>query len=152
MTYPVSNRSQVRHFEIAALFAAAVAKKAEAVDLVSFATHSELIRFRKTQSVLRTIEKVKSRIGKVGHATYLGDAVHRWFDGHDRVVVFSDLQTHDQLPKLSGTVAYVFNTGGYQATPFNVGNKGHYEIGGFNDSAFRMMALLENLQDADWPF
>ena len=45
MTSPVSGRSKVRHFEIAALFAAAVAKRAQDVELVSFATRSELVRF-----------------------------------------------------------------------------------------------------------
>ncbi len=111
-----------------------------------------MIRFRPTQSVLRTIEKVESRIGRVGHATYLGRAVDKWFDGHDRVVVFSDMQTHDQLPALRGVQVYVFNTGGYRATPFAVGAKGHYELGGFSDATFRLMALLEGQQDADWPF
>jgi hypothetical protein len=152
MTSPVSARSKVRHFEIAALCAAAVAKQADEVELVSFATGSERLAFRSSQSILRTIEKVESRIGKVGHGTNLGRAVKRHFDGHDRVVVFSDMQTHDQMPSLNGVRAYVFNTGGYRATPFAVGRKGHYEIGGFSDAAFRLMAILEDLRDADWPF
>ncbi len=152
MTMPVSGRSKVRHFEVAAMFAAALAAQADEVDLVSFAEGSEKIRFRKHQSVLRTIEKVESRIGKVGHATFLGAAVDRRFQGHDRVVVFSDMQTHDQLPPLDGVSVFVFNTGGYQTTPFAVGDKGHYEIGGFTDATFRLMKHLENLREADWPF
>ena len=152
MTRPIADRSTVRHFEVAALFAAAVASKAENLDLVSFATRSETIGFRQTQSVLRTVETVESRIGKVGHGTNLGKAVRRWFDGHDRVVVFSDMQTADQLPDLTGVTTYVFNTGGYRATPLAVGKKGHYELGGFSDATFRLMALLEKFQDADWPF
>ncbi len=152
MTGSVARRSAIRHFEIAALFAAAVAKRAEDLELVSFAEGSEMIRFRPTQSVLRTIEHVEKRIGRVGHATRLGAAVDRWYDGHDRVVVFSDMQTHDQLPELTGTITYVFNTGGYRTTPFAVGDKGHYELGGFSDATFRLMALLEQTTDADWPF
>jgi hypothetical protein len=152
MTAPVSSHSKIAHFEIAALFAAAVAKQAEDLDLVSFASHSEAIRFRKGQSVLRTIDKVESRIGMVGHGTNLGRAVSKHYDGHDRVVVFSDMQTHDQLPAMHGVTTYVFNTGGYKATPFAVGKQGHYELGGFSDATFRLMAVLEDLQDADWPF
>ncbi len=152
MTAPVSGRSKVRHFEIAALFAAALAKQADDVELISFATKSEFVPFRPTQSVLRTIEKVESRIGKVGHGTNLGRAVKRSFDGHDRVVVFSDMQTHDQMPSLKGVQVYVFNTSGYRATPFAVGRKGHYEIGGFSDATFRLMKHLDDLRDADWPF
>jgi hypothetical protein len=56
------------------------------------------------------------------------------------------------LPELRGVSVFVFNTGGYRATPFRVGQKGHYEIGGFTDATFRLMAHLENLQDAHWPF
>ena len=152
MMSPVSGRSNVRHFEIAALFAAAVAKRAQDVEMVSFATQSEPVRFRSSHSILRTMEKVESRIGKVGHGTNLGRAVTGWFDGHDRVIVFSDMQTHDQMPQMKGVQVYVFNTSGYRATPFAVGRKGHYEIGGLNDATFRLMGILENLRDADWPF
>lgn len=152
MQMPVSGRSKVRHFEIAALFAAALAAQSDEVDLISFATDSEMIRFRKRQSVLRTIERVEARIGAVGHGTRLGLAVHRWYNGHDRVVVFSDMQTADQMPALTGTPVYVFNTGGYRVTPFAVGQRGHYEIGGFSDAAFRLMATLEDFRDAGWPF
>lgn len=152
MTMPVSRGSKVRHFEIAALFAASVAKAAENVELVSFASGWERIGFRSSASILRTIEKVETRIGNVGHGTRLGRALKATFRGHDRVVVFSDMQTHDQVPALPGATVYVFNTGGYRATPLAVGRKGHYEIGGFNDATFRLMAHLEQLQDADWPF
>jgi len=68
------------------------------------------------------------------------------------VVVFSDMQTHDQLPELKGTNVFVFNTGGYRATPFAAGRRGHFEIGDFSDATFRMMALLEQHKNADWPF
>ena len=160
MTSPVSRRSKVRHFEIAALFAGAVAKRAHGrdagsgnVDLVSFASGWERLAFRPKQSVLRTIEKVEGRIGKVGHATFLGAAIAETFDGHDRVVVFSDMQTHDQLPQLPDTtVVYVFNTGGYAPTPLRVGERGRYELGGFSDATFRLMAILEGMHDAGWPF
>ena len=152
MTSPVSRRASIAHFEIAALFAAATARKAEKLDLISFASGSERLKFRASQSVLRTIETVESRIGRVGHGTNLGRAIRKHFDGHDRVVVFSDMQTHDQLSELAGTTVYVFNTGGYNNTPFRVGDKGHYELGGFTDATFRLMAILEDLQDADWPF
>ena len=153
MTGPVSRQSKIRHFEIAALFAAAVAKRAEAVDLVSFASDWERLKFRPKQSVLRTIEMVENRIGRVGHGTELGKALRTSFDGHDRVVVFSDMQTHDQVPELPPTTTvYVFNTGGYGATPLRVGARGRYELGGFSDATFRLMAVLEQVQNADWPF
>jgi hypothetical protein len=147
----VAGRSKVRHFEIAALFAAAVAARAESVDLVAFATGWERIPFGPTQSVLRTVERIEGRLGSVGHGTLLGAALAAAFRGHDRVVVFSDLQTADLVPALP-VPTFVFNTGGYRPVPMRVGAKGAYEVGGFSDGSFRMMALLEGLRDADWPF
>ena len=153
MTNAVSRRSTVRQFEIAALFAAAVAKRSAAVDLVSFASQWERLKFRPKQSVLRTVERVAQRIGAVGHGTLLGRALAATYDGHDRVVVFSDMQTHDQLPQLpASTTVYVFNTGGYSPTPLRVGARGGYELGGFSDATFRLMRILEDVEDAGWPF
>ena len=60
-------------------------------------------------------------------------------------MVFSDMQTHDQLPQLSGVSVFVFNTGGYRTTPLAVGRQGHYELGGFTDATFRLVPMLENL-------
>ena len=107
---------------------------------------------RPTQSVLRTVERVERHIGRDGHGTNLGRAIATHFRDHDRVVVFSDMQTHDQVPDLTGTKVFVFNTGGYRATPLQVGRKGHYELGGFTDATFRLMAILDQHRDADWPF
>jgi hypothetical protein len=148
----VSRRSTVRHFEIAALFAAAIAKRATNVELVSFADRHERLPMRPSSSVLRTIQTVEEHIGRVGHGTYLGAALQATFAGHDRVVVFSDMQTHDQLPELPGATVYVFNTGGYARTPLAVGERGHYELGGFGDATFRLMRMLEDVTDAGWPF
>ncbi|MGI9667561.1 MAG: TROVE domain-containing protein [Acidimicrobiia bacterium] len=152
MMMPVSRRSSIQHFEIAAVFAASAAKTADSVDLISFASASEKIRFRKNESVLRTVQRVGDRIGKVGHGTLLGEAIRRNYNGHDRVIVFSDMQTADQVPSLGDAKVYVFNTGGYRATPVKVGSHGRYELGGFSDATFRLMKVLENYQDADWPF
>lgn len=152
MTYPVSRRSSIAHFEIAAVFAASVAKKADSVDLVSFASGSETIRFRSNESVLRTVQRVHNRIGFVGHGTMLGQAIRRHYRGHDRVVVFSDMQTADQLPALRGATVFVFNTGGYAKTPLEVGAHGRYELGGFTDATFRLMKVLDERQDDTWPF
>lgn len=148
----VSRRSSIAHFEVAAVFAASVAKKAENVDLVSFADYSESIPFRANESVLRTVQRVHDRIGFVGHGTRLGHAIRHRYNGHDRVIVFSDLQTADQLPSLRGVHVFAFNTSGYAKTPLEVGSDGHYEVGGFSDATFRLMKILENHRDANWPF
>ena len=152
MTSPVSHRSSIAHFEIAAVFAASVAKKADRVDLVSFASGSEKIRFRTNESVLRTVQRVHDRIGFVGHGTMLGKAIRRHYNGHDRVIVFSDMQTADKVPALRDATVFVFNTGGYAKTPLEVGARGRYELGGFTDATFRLMKVLDDHRDDAWPF
>jgi len=150
MTNPVSAKSNIKLFEIAAVFAAAVHKKSERTRLISFATSSEELDIRGL-SVLRTVEFVHSRNGKVGYGTNLGAALKQHYAGENRVVVFSDEQTADQVPKLNVPV-YVFNVGGYKATPFKVGNNGVFEIGGFTDKAFQMISTIESHKDGGWPF
>ena len=82
----------------------------------------------------------------------LGMAIRRHYIGHDRVIVFSDMQTADQVPALQGATVYVFNTGGYAKTPLEVGSHGRYELGGFTDATFRLMKVLDERQDDAWPF
>ena len=82
----------------------------------------------------------------------LGKAIRRHYNGHDRVIVFSDMQTADQVPSLRGARVYVFNTGGYAKTPLAVGSDGRYELGGFSDATFRLMKVLDEHRDDAWPF
>lgn len=149
MQQQVSNKSKVCHYQIAAVFAASLARKAEKVELVSFADRWEKIPVNR--SVLRMVETVYSRNGFVGHGTNLGQAIAETWSGHDRVVVFSDMQTADRIPNLPVPL-FVFNTGGYGRSPIKVGSDGRYEIGGFTDSTFALMKILEARRSAVWPF
>lgn len=160
MTQPVSARSTIAHYEIAALFAAAVARQCESVKLVSWADKSSVIPFNKGDSVLRTVEGVANKIGHDGHGTMLMQAL-RHYSGEDRVVIFSDMQVMDGIGwrrepvNLRSVVpthipVYVFNTGGYAPTPVKTGAGNIYELGGFTDSVFRMIPLVENR--GVWPW
>lgn len=152
MTQTVSSNSKIELHEIAAVFASALAKRCDGrARLISFADGSEELDVRPDLSVLRAVEKAVARNGMVGHGTYLGEAINKWYSGQDRVVIFSDLQTADRVPKLKVPV-YAFNVGGYRPTPFRVGANGVYEIGGFTDKAFSMIATLEDHKDGSWPF
>lgn len=156
MQSPVSNRSKVQRFEVAALFAAAQAKRAHNADVVIFASGHRPLPVKRSHSVLRYIEAVGSSIGSVGHATMLYEALVENFDGHDRVVVFTDEQAHDSVadPRVLRDVplVYTFNLGGYRTGAFDAGRKGRYTFGGFTDAAFTAMAILEGGRDAEWPF
>ena len=175
MQATVSDRSMICHYEVAAIFGAAIAAKAEEVTFVSWADRYTVLPFRKGQSILRTADTIHGHIGRDGHGTVLGQALAGTFRPgyHDRVVIFSDLQLMDGNGKigsrgtygfghvdtqtvvpidLANATVYLFNTGGYHSTPFQVGSKGIYGLGGFTDATFRMMAILEQFKDASWPF
>jgi hypothetical protein len=107
-------------------------------------------------SVLKGVSDVVGRVGSVGHATFGHTAVARWFDAsrHRRVVIFTDDQQHDsgyvrldQIPLI-----YTFNLGGYSPSALPAGERGRYTLGGFTDSTFAAMQVLEEGRDAQWPF
>lgn len=156
MQTPVGGRTKVMRYEVAALFAAAQAKRAKDVDVVIFGSWHRPLPVKRSTSVLRYIEQVGKAIGSVGHATYLYDALLSNFDGHDRVVVFTDEQAHDSVADPAALarvpLIYTFNVAGYRAGAFDTNQSGRYTFGGFTDAAFTALKVLESGKDADWPF
>jgi len=149
----VSGRSKRMRYELAALFAGALAQKSEHVDLVHFAdlsrNHNELLRL----PLLRLIEGVGSLIGEVGYGTAINESIRQHYAGHDRVFVFTDEQSRDTESGLPDVPIYMFNLGGYRTAFTPSGARNRYTFGGFNDSVFKMVPLLEGAaRDAAWPW
>src|SRR6201989_3713953 len=44
-------------------------------------------------SVLKSVEAFTRRIGEVGHGTRIAEAVRATYRGHDRAMIFTDMQT-----------------------------------------------------------
>lgn len=152
MQQGTSANSSIAHYEVAALFASALTAKNE-VDLVSFATTASPIRMEEDTSVLSVMQSVAAHNGHDGHGTDIGQGLRHYnADLHDRIVVFSDMQTRVPSFAKPDCPVYIFNTGGYRATPYAVGENNTYELGGFSDAAFKMIPLLERGQDAGWPW
>jgi hypothetical protein len=156
MQMTVSNRSQVARFELAALFAAAQAKRAQNADVVIFGTDHAPLPVAPNQSVLRYIEAVGASIGSVGHGTMIYRALLENYSGQDRVVIFTDCQAHDSSRDGRALahvpLIYTYDLGGYRPGAFESGRAGRYTFGGFTDAAFTAMKLIERGRDADWPF
>lgn len=152
MTSPVSQRSAIKACDIGALFAVAVAAHSK-VDFVIYATSHAAID-RLPTSVLRGTELVQRKIGSVGHGTETWPAALAHYNGQDRIVVFTDCQdhpsrAHEHLPDVP---IYVWDLNGYATTNVNLIEPGRYCFGGFSDSAFRLISLIEAGQDAGWPW
>lgn len=166
----LSDRSSVSHAEVGALFGVALAKAGNQVDLHGFAggnsygwnrSSSGAVQFRhdlaEGGSILRGVTSFTARLGEVGHGTEISKAYRQSYDGHDRVVLVSDMQSFGSydadLSTLvpAGVRVYGINTTGYTSTVVDSAKPNRFEVGGFSDQVFRMIALIE-AGDAGWPF
>ncbi|MFF4697587.1 TROVE domain-containing protein [Streptomyces chattanoogensis] len=158
----VSARSVIRHVDVGALFGAALAHRGCAVDLVGYASGHFRHPLTAGGSVLRDTEAFCARIGEVGHGTETVAALRAAYDGHDRVVIVSDMQTFADrrsgwnVPASEAVPATVpmfgVNTTGYAAASIDTGKPLRYEIGGFSDKLFTMIGLLSETGQARRPW
>ncbi|HET7110235.1 MAG TPA: TROVE domain-containing protein [Gemmatimonadales bacterium] len=168
MNDTVSDRSKARRFEVGALFAGALAKRAANPTVVIFGDQSKEFPIGKSESVLRYVDRVGASIGSVGHGTMIWRSVQEHFANHDRVVIFTDEQSMDDAGQPMRTyygrsdgidsstykaipAVHAFNLAGYRAGTVPPGS-GRYTYGGFTDATFVLMAALEAGSEAGWPF
>lgn len=143
----VSSRSVINRVDLAALQALSVAKRSDNVDVVLYGVESrELVGIDgnwRSKSVLNMVDAISKRIGIVGHATFGHSAIHKHFNAyrHDRVIMFTDDQQHDDS-SLSRHVPEIitFNLGGYAA--HTTWGPGRYTIAGFSDQVFATLAEI----------
>lgn len=164
MTGRVSAKSRVRHVDVGALFGTALAARGCAVDLVGFADGLFRHPLAEGGSVLRQSEEFCARVGEVGHGTETVAALRETYDGHDRVVIVSDMQAFAYPGRRPGRGMSVseavpaavplfgINTTGYGKASIDTGLPGRYEIGGFSDALFRMVGLLSRDRTTGWPW
>jgi hypothetical protein len=162
-TVPISARSKVNAMMGGALFGVAIAAKGQQADLFGFADGTRPFphKMGKGASVLRQAEQFVSRSGEDGHGTRIWGSVKKTFDGHDRVIIFTDGQTfaspwHDAESVESAVPAdvpvYAFNLGGYGPGPVPAGQRNRHELGGLSDQTFTQIGLLETGVSAGWPW
>jgi hypothetical protein len=150
----VSDRSKVMRYEIGALFGSALAKRTDSCDVALFADGPLEWPVKGSQSVLRYIESVGNQIGVVGYGTAIHESIRKCYQGHDRVVIFSDEASRDcynQSVQLAIPVIHIFNLAGYRTATMPSG-PGRFTYGGFTDATFQLMGLLEQGSEAGWPF
>jgi hypothetical protein len=156
---PVSARSGLNRADSAALFGSALAVRAEQADLVEFGTGSQLVLSADAapgSGQSEALLKMVQRFGSLG-GTHTADAVRRWYQGHDRVVIVTDEQAWagrsgaDPLAAVPDHVpAYTWNLAGekFGHGPSGVGFR--HTFGGLTDHSFKMISLLEAGRDANW--
>jgi hypothetical protein len=150
-----SARSKMTPVKAAAVFGVALAAKGEQVDLYGFADGAFLHQVGKGASVIREVDRLCKRVGEVGYGTEIAESIRTTYRGHDRVFVFSDMQTMDRgvtdaVPK--DVPLYGFNLGGYRPAAFDAGQPNRIEFGGLTDATFRMVPMIEAGRNAAWPW
>jgi hypothetical protein len=154
MRSTLSGRSKRSRVEIAALFGIALIRAAAGGDLVLYASqsgvHNEIVR----EPLLRGIDTVVNSIGWYDHGTMTFTALDRHYQGHDRVVIVTDDQSHDAARhfRLPDVPIFTFDVGGYGRASLDAGQKNHYTLAGLNDKAFDLLPMLEQARDGHWPF
>lgn len=151
----LSKHSTVSPLDSAALFGVTLAARGERVDLAGFADGVFTHPVGPGASVLREVQTFVNRSGEVGHGTDIAGAVRAAYDGQERVVIVSDMQTctgHITRPIPSTVPVYGFNLGGYRVGALDAGATNRIEFGGMTDATFRMLPLIEAGRRASWPF
>jgi TROVE domain-containing protein/VWA domain-containing protein len=166
MGQPMSRRSAMTMVQAAALFGLATGiRNRDRADLYGFADGQFRVRRSAYRSsVLKSVEAFTRRIGEVGHGTRIAEAVRAAYRGHDRVMIFTDMQTfpdHGGWGGLVGDVSasvparipvYGFNLVGYRHSAMPAGYGNRHELGGLTDATFALIPNIEAGLAARWPW
>jgi hypothetical protein len=149
------DRGTTYNYELAALFASALALRAERVTLVQFGSGSEEVRVDKSKGVLEHMDLFH---GMGGTETVKAIRTHYKPDVHNRVVIVTDEQLHaDRLGGSidsvvpDGTFVYVWNLGGYRPASVESSPTRH-TFGGLTDASFGQIPLIETGATQNWPW
>lgn len=152
MFWNQSERSDLNFADSAALFGSALAVRAENATLVEFGSLSREVKFKKSDSVLKMIE----RFGDLG-GTSTSAAVARHFNNHDRVIILTDEQASGRYGGTPGShipkdvPLYNFNLVGYKYGS-EASGPNRYTFGGLTDASFKTIEYVERSRNATWPW
>lgn len=159
MQSPISGRSTIAAWEIAALFGIALARsQRQQATIVGFDDATHPFELRRGANVLSELQRFRSLVR--GGATYTEQAVRQYQAGHDRVVVISDEQQNGRWRAEAGGVfaslprathAYTINVMGY-ADAHAPATGVRHGLAGLTDAVFKLMGALEARQAGRWPW
>lgn len=155
MTYThYSKRGSVSPIESATLFGAALALSgSHDADVVAFATESKPVYIPEGSSVLKAMSRIATV--NVGTGTNMHRAISNHYDGHDRVIVLTDMQYHAAfMGEMQDDIPFIhyYDLNGYGSGSDDLRKKGRFMYGGMSDTSFKMMPLIEAGHRASWPW
>jgi hypothetical protein len=142
MESPLSNRSEMRRTDAAYGLAILLREIAEKVTVFTFSNHAKRVPSRRGMALRDALEQSQPHSG-----TYLGEALKQVEagvrEGHDRLVVITDEQSHDRVPAPKGR-GYVINV----ASDRNGVGYGEWtHIDGWSEAVIDYIAELESVDD-----
>lgn len=158
MNGPMSGKSTMSRVEAAALFGAALAlKNPDVADLYQWASTTMAYTVPKGGSVLGLTQHIMSTVGQVGHGTDMDYAIRATYQGHDRVILLSDMQAFGSYRSVGESIPgdvpiYCFNLSAYSTTPMPTGGKARFDLGGMGDATFALIPRLETGRTGIWPW
>jgi len=165
MGQPMSRRSTMTMVQAAALFGLATGvRNRDRAEVYGFADGQfPVARSAYRSSVLKSVAAFAQRIGAVGHGTRIAQAVRATYRGHDRVMIFTDMQTFPDhssggmVGDVSASVparipVYGFNLVGYRHSAMPAGHGNRHELGGLTDATFALIPNIEAGLAARWPW
>lgn len=153
----MSDRSDLRRWDAAAIFGLALAARCQDPSVVSFGMRIAQFPKVKGESLLKSLERFKSGFF-FGGGTPTQRAVQENFRNHDRVIILTDEQAnyHGHYDVAAGVPAGIpvitFNLAGYKVGHMESGSATRITIGGLSDQAFRLLPVLERRASGQWPF
>jgi hypothetical protein len=142
----LSGRSRRERWEVALIFGAALAKRANAADLVVYGTQAFGVPFD------RPLLKVLEEYGRSLGGTNTFGTLNAAYNNHDRVIIVTDEQAHDagQTVNVNAPI-YTFNVAGYAPAHNQSGSNGRYTFGGLTDAGFSLIPIIDAQRDGTWP-
>lgn len=157
MNDPLSAKSKLMRWDAAVIFALALAKANDLVDVVSFSDSSKVFPAKTGESLLKGIDRWKMGGYFYAHGTATQAAVRTHYRGHDTVVIITDEQANYHTYRdVAASVpqdklVVTFNLAGYEYG-HAAGGPHRITIGGLSDAAFKLLPALEHRARGGWPF
>lgn len=162
-----SQDGTLKRWDAAVLFGAALARRAQHADLVSFSStavrwgdahnaNTRVFDVKPGESLLRTLSRWEKDGYFLGGGTATRAAVVRHLAGHDRVVILTDEQAGVDHRDVGSAVPpavplYTWNLAGYEKG-HAPGGRNRWTFGGLTDAGFRLIPLLESGRNGVWPW
>lgn len=137
MTERLSGRSEMLRTDAAYGLAILLREIAERVTVFSFSNHLKEIPPRHGFALRDAIDASQEHSG-----TYLGAALERIKEKHDRIIVLTDEQSHDRVPRPEGK-GYVINVASFK---HGVGYGAWTHIDGWSEAVIDYIRALEQLE------